>query len=93
MSFLNRKRARRRNKQCKHYICCRFDMAELLMRLKQYDKAEKCIAQALEAENQAPAADALQSLMSQAKFFGLLAQVHERSGNSFMQSLKLMILP
>jgi hypothetical protein len=55
-------------------------MAELLMRLKQYDKAEKCIAQALEAENQAPATDALQSLMSQAKFFGLLAQVHERSG-------------
>ena len=50
------------------------------MRLKQFDKAEKCIAQALEAENQAPASEALQSLMSQAKFFGLLAQVHERSG-------------
>jgi hypothetical protein len=62
-------------------------MAELLMRLKQYDKAEKCIAQALEAENQAPATDALQSLMSQAKFFGLLAQVHERSGKTFIHYL------
>jgi hypothetical protein len=26
-------------------------MAELLMRLKQFDKAEKCIAQALEVKN------------------------------------------
>jgi hypothetical protein len=52
------------------------------MRLKQFDKAEKCIAQALEAENQAPSSEALQSLMSQAKFYGLLAQVHERSGKA-----------
>jgi hypothetical protein len=56
-------------------------MAELLMRLKQYDKAEKCVAQALEAESSSSTtAEALQSLISQAKFFELLAQVHERSG-------------
>ena len=56
-------------------------MAELLMRLKQYDKSEKCIAQALEVESTSSTSiDALQSLMSQAKFYELLAQVHERSG-------------
>ena len=59
-------------------------MAELLMRLKQYDKAEKCIAQALEVEQQqtstSSSSEALQALMSQAKFQELLAQVHERSG-------------
>ena len=59
-------------------------MAELLMRLKQYDKAEKCIAQALEVEQQqtstSSSSEALQALMSQATFQELLAQVHERSG-------------
>ncbi|KAK7082681.1 Tetratricopeptide repeat protein 21B [Halocaridina rubra] len=57
----------------------RYDMAELQMRLKQYDKAEKTISQALEVEghNQVD----LQSMVAQAKLYNLLSKVHERNTN------------
>ena len=54
-------------------------MAELQMRLKQYDKSEKTIAQALEAEALTPAD--MNSMLTQAKLLNLLAKVHERAGN------------
>ena len=46
------------------------------MKLKTYDKAEKVIMEALKDQSHD-----LNSLISQAKFTGLLAKVHERSGN------------
>ncbi len=71
----------------------RYDLADLQMRLKTYDKAEKTVAQALQIE-QGGTGDAtggggatatnnndLQSLISQARFLGLLARIQERSGN------------
>jgi len=48
----------------------------------QFDKSEKCIIQSLEAETATPSSEALQSLTLQAKLYSLLAQVHERSGES-----------
>ncbi len=69
----------------------RYDLAELQMRLKTYDKAEKTVAQALQIEQGGTAENAggatatinndLQSLISQARFLGLLARIQERSGN------------
>ena len=56
----------------------RYDMAELQMRLKTYDRAEKTIQQALELENNQ---NDLNSLMMQAKFQTLLARVYEKSNN------------
>ena len=57
----------------------RYDMAELQMRLKTYDRSEKTILQALqlEQENQ----NDLNSLIFQAKFQTLLAKVQEKSNN------------
>ena len=49
-------------------------MAELQMRLKQYDKSEKTISQALEAEALTPAD--MSSMLSQAKLLNLLAKVY-----------------
>ena len=46
------------------------------MKLKTYEKAEKVIMEALKDQSHD-----LNSLISQAKFTGLLAKVHERSGN------------
>ncbi len=54
-------------------------MAELQMKLKQYEKAERTIATALESESQQQ--NDLNSLMIQAKFTALLAKIHERSNN------------
>ena len=34
------------------YLACRHDLAQLLIRLRQFDKAEKVLRQALEAEEQ-----------------------------------------
>lgn len=48
-------------------------MAELQMRLKQYDKAEKTISQALEVESHNPID--LNAMLSQAKLLNLLAKV------------------
>ena len=72
----------------------RYDMAELQMRLKTYDKAEKTVMQALQIEQgSGPGGEGqsstggtnnnndLQSLMNQARFLGLLARIQERSGN------------
>jgi hypothetical protein len=71
----------------------RYDLAELQMRLKTYDKAEKTVAQALQIEQGGTGENAggggatatnnndLQSLISQARFLGLLARIQERSGN------------
>jgi tetratricopeptide (TPR) repeat protein len=65
----------------------RYDMAELQMRLKTFDKAEKTIMQALQIEQgggegqTAPTNNDLQALMNQARFLGLLARVQERAGN------------
>ena len=42
----------------------RYDMAELQMKLKQYEKAERTVAQALDAENNGQKSD-LNSLMTQ----------------------------
>ncbi|RXG72067.1 Tetratricopeptide repeat protein 21B [Armadillidium vulgare] len=55
----------------------RYDMAELQMRLKQYDKAEKTIALALKAES--ASGNDIDSMFFQAKLFNLLAKVHERA--------------
>ena len=46
------------------------------MKLKTYEKSEKVIQEALKEQ-----ANDLNSLISQAKFTGLLAMVHERSGD------------
>jgi hypothetical protein len=54
-------------------------MAELQMKLKQYEKSERTIAAALETEAQQQ--NDLNSLMTQAKFTALLAKIHERSNN------------
>ena len=56
----------------------RYDMAELQMRLKTYDRAEKTIQHALELEN---SSNDLGSLLMQAKFQSLLARVYEKSNN------------
>ena len=56
----------------------RYDMAELQMRLKTYDRAEKTIQAALELEN---SGNDLNSLIMQAKFHTLLAKVYEKSNN------------
>lgn len=52
----------------------RYDMAELQMRLKQYDKSEKTISQALEVE--AINHSNLNSMLTQAKLLNLLAKVN-----------------
>ena len=70
----------------------RYDMAELQMRLKTYDKAEKTVMQALQIEQGGgPGGEGqsatggtnnnndLQSLMNQARFLGLLARIQECS--------------
>lgn len=57
----------------------RYDMAELQMKLKTYDKAEKTVAQALEIEKDSQ--NDLNGLMSQAKFLSLLAKIQSRSGS------------
>lgn len=49
-------------------------MAELQMRLKQYDKSEKTISQALEVE--AINHSNLNSMLTQAKLLNLLAKVN-----------------
>ena len=58
----------------------RFDMAELQMRLKTFDRAEKTIQQALQLEQENNQSD-LNSLILQAKFQTLLARVQEKSNN------------
>ena len=58
----------------------RYDMAELQMRLKTFDRAEKTIQQALQLEQDNHQSD-LNSLMLQAKFQTLLAKVQEKSNN------------
>lgn len=50
-------------------------MAELQMRLKQYDKAEKTVTQALEVESHNPID--MSSMLSQAKLLNLLAKVRD----------------
>ena len=47
----------------------RYDMAELQMKLKQYEKAERTVAQALDAENNGQKSD-LNSLMTQVLLVG-----------------------
>ncbi len=56
----------------------RYDLAELQMKLKTYDKAEKTVREAL---NEEAKANDLTSLIAQAKFLSLLAKIHERSSN------------
>ena len=56
----------------------RYDLAELLMKLKTYEKAEKAIKEALNEESKS---NDLTSLISQAKFITLLATVHEKNGD------------
>ena len=34
-----------------HYYFCRYDLAELLLKLRQFDKAEKVLRQALDHES------------------------------------------
>ena len=58
----------------------RYDMAELQMRLKTFDRAEKTIQQALQLEQENNQSD-LNSLILQAKFQTLLARVQEKSNN------------
>ncbi|PVD35924.1 hypothetical protein C0Q70_02893 [Pomacea canaliculata] len=54
-------------------VSLRHDLAELLLRLRQYDKAEKVLKQALEAEGQD-----LETLMEHTKYLLLLARVYQR---------------
>ncbi|XP_068223465.1 tetratricopeptide repeat protein 21B-like [Palaemon carinicauda] len=65
----------------------RYDLAELQMRLKQYDKAEKTISQAFEVEQQNQLD--LTSMLTQAKLLNLLAKVNERNGN-YEEALKAL---
>ncbi len=57
----------------------RYDLAELQMRLKQFEKAERTVGQALERDGQG---NDLNSLMTQARFLTLMASIQERSGAS-----------
>ncbi|ESO93623.1 hypothetical protein LOTGIDRAFT_189817 [Lottia gigantea] len=52
----------------------RFDLAELLLRLRQYDKAEKVLKQALESEGQGE----IETLMENTKYLTLLAKVYHK---------------
>jgi len=54
----------------------RFDLAELYLKLKNYDKADRVIIAALENEK----ANDLPSLMEETKLLKLQAQVYQRSG-------------
>lgn len=56
----------------------RFDLAELYLKLKNYEKADKVIKAALEQEK----ANDLPSLMEEARLLKLQAQVYQRSGNT-----------
>ncbi|CAH3021819.1 unnamed protein product [Porites evermanni] len=56
----------------------RYDLAELYLKLKNYDKADKVIKSALEQEK----ANDLPSLMEEARLLKLQAQVYQRSGNT-----------
>ncbi len=57
-----------------HNAALRYDLAELQMRLKQYEKAERTVAQALERVES--------DLETEARFKALLADVQERAGDS-----------
>ncbi|KAE8581031.1 hypothetical protein XENTR_v10024640 [Xenopus tropicalis] len=52
----------------------RYDLAELLLRLKQYDKAEKVLQQALDHE----AVNELSSLMDDSRYHVLLAKIYSK---------------
>ncbi|XP_066301202.1 tetratricopeptide repeat protein 21B-like [Branchiostoma lanceolatum] len=54
----------------------RYDLAELLLRLRQYDKAEKVLRVALEKET----ASDLQALMDETRCQVLLSKVHHKAG-------------
>lgn len=58
----------------------RYDMAELQMKLKQFEKAERTIQQALDLESQTGQND-INSLIIQAKFHTLRANIYERNNN------------
>ncbi|EDO49516.1 predicted protein, partial [Nematostella vectensis] len=56
----------------------RYDLAELYLRLRNYDKSEKVIITALEQEK----ASDLMSLINEAKLLMLLARVHQNHNNT-----------
>ncbi|KXJ11499.1 tetratricopeptide repeat protein 21B [Exaiptasia diaphana] len=64
----------------------RYDLAELYLKLRSLDKAEKVIKAALEQEK----ASDLPSLMAEARLLALLAQVYQKS-NSMEQTLNTLI--
>lgn len=58
----------------------RYDLAELYLRLRQLDKAEKVINAALEHEDTAD----LVTLRADVKYFMLMARVHQQSSKTSM---------
>ncbi|CAG2246626.1 IFT139B [Mytilus edulis] len=63
----------------------RYDLAELLLKLRQYDKAEKVLSAVLDEEGGAD----LDTLMEHAKLMVLLSKVHQKKNNleAAMESL------
>ena len=57
----------------------RYDMAELQMKLKTFEKAEKTVVQALQVEKDTQ--NDLNGLISQARFLTLQAKIQEKGGN------------
>ena len=57
----------------------RYKLAELQMKLRQYEKAERTVAQAMEVLSDGP--NDFESVMTQAKYYGPLAKVHKRNNN------------
>ena len=55
----------------------RYDMAELQMKLKQYEKAEKTLQQALDTDDNVQNSD-INTMMSEVKLRTLLAKVNFR---------------
>ncbi|KAG1679081.1 Tetratricopeptide repeat protein 21B [Nymphon striatum] len=66
----------------------RYDLAQLLLKLKQYEKAQKILNIALELENQG---NELSTMMNRTKYLVLLSQVYQNAGHvdSVMKNLSL----
>ncbi|XP_013391055.1 tetratricopeptide repeat protein 21B [Lingula anatina] len=64
----------------------RYDLAELLLKLRQYDKAQKVLLQALD---QAGAVTKLEEMIEQTKYLVLLAKVHTHR-EEFEQSVEAL---
>ena len=66
----------------------RYDMAELLMRMGQPDRAERMVQQGLEHE--ANSSD-VTSLIMQASFYNLLAKIYERWDGKYNEAAQSLM--